>query len=524
MPDRPTTRHPAPGRTAHRTAPRLWQWAVALAVATAALRLLLGALLPPFPDETYYWEWSRHLAWSYFDHPPLIAWLIRGGTQLLGTHVLGIRLLSILAGLVTVLAGIATARRMAGDAAALRASAIIACVPLAAAGLVLATPDLPLMAATALALYAVVRAVQDPRRALLWWLAAGAATGLGLLGKYTAVLIPLGVLAGLLWDPRLRGQLRRPGPYLAALAALALFLPVVAWNAHHDWASFAFQLNHGLGRPRGNPLSREGDLIGGQLGLGSPILFVLMWIAVIRGLRHAPPGLATGDAARTGSTGDPGPRGARNDAAHSVLAATAVVFFGFFMLSALRRPVEPNWPAPFYVPGTVLLAIEAGRGGLRRWLRPGLALGAVLVAVVYVQAVRPILPIRSSRDPIDRAHGWATLARAVQRAEPPDGPVTFAATRYQEASELSFHLPGHPFVHSLNRLGRRNQYDLWPPIDTRLRPAMPVIVVAACDTQPGALLAAYPRLGTLTASDRVRLPGRRGIVRERCIYRFRVGG
>jgi 4-amino-4-deoxy-L-arabinose transferase-like glycosyltransferase len=494
-----------------RTTRPFWILAVALAVAMAGLRLLLGTLLPPFPDETYYWEWSRHLAWGYFDHPPGIAWLIRGGTVLLGTRVLGIRLLPVLVGLVTVLAGIATARRMAGDVAALRASAIIACVPLAAAGLVLATPDLPLMAATAVALYFVTRAVQEDAAGpnLGWWLAAGIATGLGFLSKYTAVLIPIGVFVGLLWDRRLRAQLRRPGPYLAALLALALFLPVVAWNAHHDWASFAFQLRHGLGTPRGSAFSREGELIGGQLGLGSPILFVLMWIAVIRGLRtrHDDPG-ASGP-----GTSDP---------ARTVLAATAVAFFGFFMLSALRRPVEPNWPAPFYVPATILLAIEAGRGGLRRWLRPGLALGAVLVAIVYVQAVRPILPIRASRDPIDRAHGWSALARAVERATPTDGPVTFAATRYQDASELSFYLPGRPFVHSLNRLGRPNQYDLWPALETRLRPDMPVIVVAPCRTGPDAILDAYPRLGTLTASDQVRLPGRRGIVRERCIYRYRV--
>lgn len=499
---------------AERSTRLFWVLAIALAVAMVGLRLLLGALLPPFPDETYYWEWSRHLAWSYFDHPPGIAWLIRGGTALLGARVLGIRLLPVLMGFITVLAGIATARRLAGDAAALRASAIIACVPLAAAGLVLATPDIPLMGATALALYAVVRAVQEvrPGANLAWWLAAGLATGVGLLSKYTAVLIPLGVFIGLLWDPRLRFRLLRPGPYLAALLALAVFVPIIAWNAHHTWASFAFQLHHGLGAPRGSALSREGELIGGQIGLASPILFVLMWIVVIRGLWP-----------RSGARGTQHGGRAKQDA-RTVLAATAVVFFAFFMLSALRRPVEPNWPAPFYVPATILLAVEAGRGRLRRWLRPGLALGAVLVAIVYVQAVQPILPLRASRDPIDRAHGWSALARAVERAAPTDGPVTFAATRYQDASELSFHLPGKPFVQSLNRLGRPNQYDLWPSIDARLRPDMPVIVVAPCKTGPDAVLDAYPRLGTLTATDHVRLPGRRGIVRERCIYRFRVSG
>lgn len=66
--------------------------------ASTLLRLILGAVVPLFPDETYYWEWSRRLAGGYFDHPPMIAVLIAGGTALLGDTPLGVRLLPILAG------------------------------------------------------------------------------------------------------------------------------------------------------------------------------------------------------------------------------------------------------------------------------------------------------------------------------------------------------------------------------------------------------------------------------------------
>ena len=93
-----------------------------------------------------------------------------------------------------------------------------------------------------------------------------------------------------------RGQvcahgLREPGPYVACVVATIVFLPVLRWNAAHDWVSFGFQLHHGLAAPARRdafaPLKRMGDMIGGQAGLVSPILFVLFAIVVVRGLRRS---------------------------------------------------------------------------------------------------------------------------------------------------------------------------------------------------------------------------------------------
>ena len=55
------------------------------------LRALAGALLPLSADEAYYWLWSKHLAWGYYDHPPVIAFLIRAGTSVFGDTPLGLR-------------------------------------------------------------------------------------------------------------------------------------------------------------------------------------------------------------------------------------------------------------------------------------------------------------------------------------------------------------------------------------------------------------------------------------------------
>ena len=129
------------------SSPLAWRFALAVTLVAGIVRLAIGGLTPLYPDETYYWEWSRHLAAGYFDHPPLIAWLIRAGTLLAGDTPLGVRLFPVAAGILAGLWICAGARRLAGDRAAPVAAIVFALMPLSAAGLILATPDAPLFAA-----------------------------------------------------------------------------------------------------------------------------------------------------------------------------------------------------------------------------------------------------------------------------------------------------------------------------------------------------------------------------------------
>ena len=105
---------------------RAWRTAILVTVGAALVRLLFGAWLPLFPDETYYWDWSRHLAGGYFDHPPMIAVLIRAGTLLGGATRIAVRFFSIVAGAVASLAAVGIARRIAGDRAARTAAIVFA--------------------------------------------------------------------------------------------------------------------------------------------------------------------------------------------------------------------------------------------------------------------------------------------------------------------------------------------------------------------------------------------------------------
>ena len=101
------------------------------------------------------------------------------------------------------------------------------------------TPDTPLTAAWAAELYFLERALVAGRSGA--WLGAGLFLGIGLVSKYSIGLLVPSALLFILLDPQSRRWLRRWEPYAAALIALAIFSPVIVWNAQNEWASFVFQ-------------------------------------------------------------------------------------------------------------------------------------------------------------------------------------------------------------------------------------------------------------------------------------------
>jgi hypothetical protein len=307
---------------------------------------------------------------------------------------------------------------------------------------------------------------------MLWWVLTGVATGLAMVSKYTAVLVPAGVAATCLAVPKLRPVLRHPGAYVATLCAALVFAPVVAWNARHGWISFAFQLQHGLGGRNGSVIGRELELLGGQLGLVTPILFALMVAAVVAALRRSS-----------------SPR-------RALLAGVAVSIWAFFALSALRHPVAANWPALAILPAAVVLGTDTGWVGRTKWLPVGELLAGAVVLVVYSHAVHPWLPIPAPRDPIAQAYGWEQLAAAVELEASRDSAhgdaaagerrIWIAADRYQEAAELMFHLPAHPPVLALEMASRPSQFDLWPTAAQVIAPGDDMIVALDATSAPAA--------------------------------------
>ncbi|MFT8244585.1 glycosyltransferase family 39 protein [Roseomonas sp. BN140053] len=393
-------------------------WWLALLALTAA-RLLAAAAVPLAPDEAYYWVWSRALAPGYYDHPPMVALWIAAGTALGGDNPLGVRLLApfglLLASLALVRAGEAL---FPGRSAGVWGAALFNATLLVNAGAVLVTPDTPLAVFWCLALWAVAEA--HARGDGRWWLPVGIFAGAALLSKYTAALLGLGLVFWLLAEPRARPWLRDARLWLGGLLAAVIFAPVVWWNAAHGWASFAKQGGRAGVRGDGAALRWLAELLGGQLGLVTPIVFLLCVTGV-------------GAAATAWWR--------RRDAGAGLLVALCLPAAAVFLWQATGSRVQANWPAILY-PAACLAAAGCLAPRWNRWRVPGVVLGLGISALVLVQAAAAPFPLPRRNDPsLARLGGWDGFAAAVEAARQREGAGFVAAEEYGLASELALRLP-----------------------------------------------------------------------------------
>ena len=77
--------------------------AIGVVVVASALRLIYGAEVELMPEETYYWNYSRHLDIGYLDHPPMVAWLMALGTAAFGDTEFGVRVGALGCGVISAL-------------------------------------------------------------------------------------------------------------------------------------------------------------------------------------------------------------------------------------------------------------------------------------------------------------------------------------------------------------------------------------------------------------------------------------
>jgi dolichol-phosphate mannosyltransferase len=332
-----------------------WQ-ALVLGVAGCAfvLRWLYAGAVDLMPEETYYWNYSRHLDIGYLDHPPLVAWLIRLGTTVFGDNEFGVRFGALACGVTTSVLVFRLTRNLFGEHSALIALALSVLLPFFFMTGFLMTPDAPLTAAWAAALYFLERALIGGRpRAWAW---AGLAFGVGLLAKYTIALLGVATLVFMLLDPPSRRWFRRWEPYAAVLIAAVVFAPVILWNAQHDWVSFVFQTSRRLAE---RPRFSLHKLIGGAMVLITPTGVIAVGVAFARGLPE-----------RFAVTGEDVLR-----RRWLFLKVCLIVPLAVFLLFSLRHEVKLDWTGAPWVAALPLLALGISesfeRGGPpgAQWLR-----------------------------------------------------------------------------------------------------------------------------------------------------------
>ena len=389
---------------------------LALGLLTLA-RLAVAATLPLSPDEAYYWVWSRALAPGYFDHPPMVALWIAAGTAVAGDTALGVRLLAPLAtALGSVLLARAAESLLPGRHAGIAAAVLLNATLVLGVGSVTMTPDTPLLLFWTATLWALARLLEtgDGR----WWLVAGVAAGLAADSKYTGFLLAPVALAWVLLGPGLRHWLRRWQPWAAAALGVAVFAPVLAWNAAHGWASFLRQGGRAADWRPARAAQFVAELVGGQVGLATPLLAVLFAAGSLAALRLARRGRWLGvarlrdrDPRRRVPPARAGRPGAGELAVGLLPPPPAIAAAG----------LAPRWHG---------------------WRAPAVGLGAALTALVWFQGTTAALPLPRALDPtLIRLGGWATLGRDIDAVAARTGAAYVASDVYGLAAMLAWTLP-----------------------------------------------------------------------------------
>jgi 4-amino-4-deoxy-L-arabinose transferase-like glycosyltransferase len=381
---------------------------LAIAAAGLAGRLIWAVRVPLLDGETYYWVWSRHLALSYLDHPPFVAYMIRL-TTLLGDHQVLLRLGPLLGGVVTTLALFALGREMFGARAGLIAAGVYQIVPLLAGGGLFATPEAPLFLWWSLALLWARRALWEDDR---WWVPAGIAIGLGMLSKMTMAALPLGLVGFVL--TRRPDVLRRPWCYVGAAVAVTLFLPVPLWNVANGWANFRYAF-HERSQQVATGLAGLGAIAFEQLAFTGVMFLILLWML--------------GPAVRR-----------RTDERVAFLlwmtvptlamVAGVVVFWG---------GAHGYWLGPAYLGLAVLL------GGLWPGRAAALAVGVNATLMTYAVLAPLVSWLPTPAPAVESVAGWSQVAERVGALAPElAAPVVLAvpAAHFEGAAQVTYYTRG----------------------------------------------------------------------------------
>jgi hypothetical protein len=429
---------PLPGHAVRRQ----WSGVIALIAAMTLMRVIYACVIDLRTDEAYYWTWSKENVLSFLDHPPMIAWFIRFGTAIFGDTNFGVRFAGILAMLVTQLLLADIVRRVTQD---VRAVMLAVLLPEAALyyGLLMAkvSPDVAMIPFAVAMLWALVRLAESGNAR--WWLAAGLFAGLALLSKFTALMLVPAVLAFMLVPDWRRRWLTSALPWLAALIAVAVFLPVLIWNGQHDWASFRFQSVRAIATHELS-LRTVGEFLALQFGLVGfvllPVVLSGVTLTAWRGYRHREP--------------------------VAILLSTGVLApFCYFFWKSLTLRVGDTWPMFLWPAGFAAIAINTAMlprenwsasmiRSTNAWANIGIVTGIAYVVLVFIYYTIVPWNLIGRMDPIGGEAGYQEVADRAEAELQKTGATWIATTDYRTYAMMRWYFKDRAPVIQINERGR----------------------------------------------------------------------
>lgn len=408
-------------------------------IAIYALRLLTNQFMGLMPQDAYYYFYSEHLALSYFDHPPMVAYMLKFFSLFLGKSVYAVKLTDFIVSLGSFigfyyLASLFLSKHKLNRSAMFYGSTLLLTVIS-----INTTPDVPLVFLWTLSLIAMYKAVFEHK--ILYWILSGILIGLAFDSKYTAVFLLFGLILFLLLSKNHRRYLFSKELFLTVLFFMMAVSPIFIWNMENDWISFKFQSSARASSMDGISLQPKLFLgnLATQLFLLLPTLFVGIMITFYKSgkkmiIKRKLP-----------------------DEQTLFLLAFAIPVIGFFFAISTVYWVKLNWIMPAYITAIIL----ASRYLSQKALGYQILVSLVFHVLLFIQIA--FYPFNVTSD--DTWFGWGELAEEVDDLSQkyPDN-FLFANDGYKTTAVLNFYLEQK--VYAGNILGEHAlQYSM---IDTDL--------------------------------------------------------
>ncbi len=443
----PTETPPAPPTVSKPIAWLNLGWCLIAFTLLLRLLYLASGKIELSEDEAYQWQWSKHLALSYYSKPPLIAYVQFLGTSIFGDTQFGIRFLSPIFAALSASAIFLLIARNFNPRAAFFTVAALCCTPMPAVGATLMTIDALSVLFWTLAMLNAWRAAKTS--CLTSWSLTGLCIAFGLLAKYIALAQWLSIFLFLALGAR--DQFRKPGLYIAIIISLLGLLPVIIWNQQNDWITLT-HLSERSGLDQAWKFTGRyfNDFIWSELGLLNPVFAILATWATLKFWKNRTP-------------------------FQTFLFCMGAPLFIGYLLYTFRARVQPNWIAPAILPLFALGATfwEPRWPENRRWLQPTLKFGFALgfIAVIFLHDTNLSEKIISYQlpaklDPLRRVRAWSPLVALVEderkKLENSGGRQTFIiGAHYGVTSLMRFYNPDSLRIFALATEKPHNQYFFW---------------------------------------------------------------
>ena len=409
------------------------------------LRLVFWFATFPNPDEAYYWLWGQHPAFSYYDHPPLQAWVQGLFTAAFGRSAFTLRLPNLISNGVFFYTYYQITRYLYGEQDRYSFWLVVTLVltsPLYFLFLALAWHDHLLITLSLVSAYLFIRFLDGylvDGKGQSWRLyGAGVAIGLAGLCKYTAVFIALGLAATVVSDRRLRPLLRDRRIYLAGAIATSAILPILLWNYTNDFQSFRYYFDRSL------------NTTGFRFQFAEPLKFLLFSVLMLSPVNC----WAIFQVVK------------RRQRVLSGSVYQTVALWVFAISTTTLTAISLVYTALYYwnILAYLLLFPLLPKVFLKRksLLLTGQIYGLLFAALLVVNySILPLASLVSKEaDPESRMlFGWQDVAAVVskQAAQLGDEPL-LVTTDYRSASALAYQLKNRNVVAITDRI---DQFDFW---------------------------------------------------------------